>query len=269
MGDDSSAETSITWNDALETLVAEEAEKCGGLAWLHAEAERYYSHKTNWVAIPVIILSTVNGFLSGSSSTLFASNQVASSIGVGMISLFTGIVSTIGSYFAWAKRTEAHRISAIQYQKMSKFLAIELTLPKVERIAAKDILKITKDQIERLLEISPAIPLQIIDQYKKTFNVADGPAQPEIIAGFKKIVINKWVAPDAEGQEEEKVRVSFNQYVPASMIVPPSYTSKAMIPRPPTRSLQLQKRSSSSSAAQAQAQAQTQQEKKPQEPVLV
>lgn len=264
MGDDSSTEMTITWNDALETLVAEEAEKCGGLAWLHAEAERYYSHKTNWVAIPVIILSTVNGFLSGSSSTLFASNQVASSIGVGMISLFTGIVSTIGSYFAWAKRTEAHRISAIQYQKMSKFLAIELTLPKVERIAAKDILKITKDQIERLLEISPAIPLQIVAQYKKTFNITDGPAQPEIIAGFKKIVINKWVAPEV-GEEEEKVRISFNQYAPVSMIVPSYAAAKAMVPRPPTKGLPLQKRTSSAPAA---APAQTQ-EKKPQEPVLV
>jgi hypothetical protein len=264
MGDDSSAEMTITWNDALETLVAEEAEKCGGLAWLHAEAERYYSHKTNWVAIPVIILSTVNGFLSGSSSTLFASNQVASSIGVGMISLFTGIVSTIGSYFAWAKRTEAHRISAIQYQKMSKFLAIELTLPKVERIAAKDILKITKDQIERLLEISPAIPLQIVAQYKKTFNVADGPAQPEIIGGFKKIVINKWVAPEIGEQGEEKVRISFNQYAPISMIAPSS-SGKAIVPKPPARLLQLQKRPVPAAAA-AQAQAQ---EKKPQEPVLV
>jgi hypothetical protein len=186
-----------------------------------------------------------------------------------MISLFTGIVSTIGSYFDWAKRTEAHRISAIQYQKMSKFLAIELTLPKVERIAAKDILKITKDQIERLLEISPAIPLQIVGQYKKTFNVADGPAQPEIIAGFKKIIINKWVAPEAGEQGEEKVRISFNQYAPISMIAPSS-VSKANVPRPPARLLQLQKRPVAAAAAAAAAATQAQQqENRPQEPVLV
>jgi hypothetical protein len=107
-----------------------------------------------------------------------------------MVSLFTGVLSTIGSYFAWAKRTEAHRISAIQYQKISKFLAIELSLPKAERVAAKDILKITRDQIERLMEISPAIPESIIAKYKKVFPIRDT-AQPEVIEGFKKVFINK------------------------------------------------------------------------------
>jgi len=154
----------ITWNDSLETLVAEEAEKCGGLSWLHSECERYFSVHTNWIALPVIILSTVNGFLSGSSQTIF-SNPQTSSIGLGVVSLFTGVLSTIGSYFSWAKRTEAHRISAIQYQKIAKFLAIELSLPKSERVAAKDILKITREQIERLMEISPAVPELIITRY--------------------------------------------------------------------------------------------------------
>jgi hypothetical protein len=150
-------ETTITWNDSLETLVAEEAERCAGLSWLHTECEKYFSVHTNCIALPVIILSTVNGFLSGSSQTIFTNAQV-SSIALGVVSLFTGVLSTLGSYFAWAKRTEAHRISAIQYQKISKFLTIELTLPKTERIAAKDILKITREQIERLEHHSKLAP---------------------------------------------------------------------------------------------------------------
>lgn len=195
----------ISWNDSLERLVAEESERCGGLSWLHTESERYFSLRNNSVAIPVIILSTVNGFLSGSSSTLF-SNPVTSSIGVGLVSLFTGILSTLGSYFAWAKRTEAHRISGIQYQKLSRALAIELSLPKSERIGAKDILKVTKEQIERLMEISPAIPLAVVELYKKTFPERDTIAQPEVIAGFKKVHINKWV-PDAVETGKVQVRI--------------------------------------------------------------
>jgi len=181
----------ISWNDSLETLVAEEAEKCGGLSWLHAECEKYFSFRTNSIALPVIILSTVNGFLSGSSQSIFSNGQVAS-IGLGVLSLFTGVISTIGSYFAWAKRTEAHRISSLQYQKISKFLTIELSLPKDERVAAKDILKITREQIERLMEISPAVPDSIIYKYKNRFKNNTGVAQPEIIEGFKKVTINKF-----------------------------------------------------------------------------
>lgn len=181
----------ISWNDSLETLVAEEAEKCGGLSWLHAECEKYFSLRTNCIALPVIILSTVNGFLSGSSQSIFSNGQVAS-IGLGVLSLFTGVLSTVGSYFAWAKRTEAHRISSLQYQKIAKFLTIELSLPKDERIAAKDILKITREQIERLMEISPAVPEYIIYKYKNRFKNNTGVAQPEIIEGFKKVTINKF-----------------------------------------------------------------------------
>jgi hypothetical protein len=195
----------ISWNDSLENLVAQESERCGGLSWLHTESERYFSLRNNWVAIPVIVLSTVNGFLSGSSSTLF-NNPVTSSIGVGLVSLFTGILSTLGSYFAWAKRTEAHRISGIQYQKLSRSLAIELSLPKSERIGAKDILKVTKEQIERLMEISPAIPVAVVELYKKTFPDREEIAQPEVIAGFKKVHINKWV-PDAIDSGKVAVRI--------------------------------------------------------------
>ena len=197
----------ITWNDSLETLVAEEAEKCGGLSWLHSECERYFSIHTNWIALPVIILSTVNGFLSGSSQTIF-SNPQTSSIGLGVVSLFTGVLSTIGSYFSWAKRTEAHRISAIQYQKIAKFLAIELSLPKSERVAAKDILKITREQIERLMEISPAVPELIITRYKNRFKNTNNIAQPEIIEGFKKVHINKFVE---SAPELDKIRVDIRR----------------------------------------------------------
>jgi hypothetical protein len=115
-----------------------------------------------------------------------------SSIALGVVSLFTGVLSTLGSYFAWAKRTEAHRISSIQYQKISKFLAIELSLPKAERVAAKDILKITRDQIERLMEISPAVPESILVKYKLRFKDITDVSHPEIIQGLKKVVINKY-----------------------------------------------------------------------------
>ena len=198
--DDSNIEPTITWNDSLEILVAEEAERSAGLSWLHAECEKYFSVHTNCIALPVIILSTVNGFLSGSSQTIFTNPQV-SSIALGVVSLFTGVLSTLGSYFSWAKRTEAHRISSIQYQKISKFLAIELSLPKAERVAAKDILKITRDQIERLMEISPAVPECILAKYKLRFKDIDNVAHPEMIQGLKKVVINKY----------EEVEVAVNE----------------------------------------------------------
>lgn len=186
MSDDSKE---ITYNSALERLIAEEAERCAGLSWLHGKAEAYFSIRNTCITLPTIVLSTLVGFLSGSSSSIFNEPTMAS-IGIGSVSLFTGVISTIGNYFAFAKRTEAHRIAAIQYSKLSRFLSIELTLPKSERIAAKDVLKITKDSIERLLETSPAIPESIIKSYKHHFKDYHDVAHPDITNGLRKVYIN-------------------------------------------------------------------------------
>ena len=204
MSDD---QENISWNPALETLIAEEAERCSGLSWLHTQCEEYFAYRTNFIALPVIILSTVNGFLSGSSQMIF-SNPTTSSIGIGAVSLFTGVLSTLGSYFSWAKRTEAHRISAIQYKKISRFLTIELSLPKTERIQAKDILKLAREQIERLLEISPAVPEAIQEKYKSKFRANTDVAHPEIISGLNKVFINKTEPHKPQEVKESNVRVT-------------------------------------------------------------
>jgi hypothetical protein len=196
----------ITYNSALEKLIAEEAERCSGLSWLHNKAEAYYSLRNTWIALPTIILSTVVGFLSGTSTSIF-SNPMTASVGIGSVSLFTGVISTIGTFYGFAKRTEAHRIASIQYSKLGRFLSIELTLPKSERIAAKDVLKITKDSIERLLETSPAIPESIIKEYKETFKDYTDVAHPDITNGLRKVFIYSREVASPVGETPVRIQV--------------------------------------------------------------
>jgi hypothetical protein len=196
----------ITYNSALEKLIAEEAERCSGLSWLHNKAEAYYSLRNTWIALPTIILSTVVGFLSGTSTSIF-SNPMTASVGIGSVSLFTGVISTIGTFYGFAKRTEAHRIASIQYSKLGRFLSIELTLPKSERIAAKDVLKITKDSIERLLETSPAVPESIIKEYKETFKEYTDVAHPDITNGLRKVFIYSREVASPVGETPVRIQV--------------------------------------------------------------
>jgi len=178
----------VSWNTSLETLIGQEGEKCSGLAWLYTESERYFNARNNYIALPVIVLSTVTGFISGSSQILFT-NASTASIGVGGVSLFTGILSTIGSYFSWAKKAEACRITALQYSKLLKFITIEMTLPKDERIRAKDMLKMIRETVERLLETSPAVPPHIIAEYKAKFDSKTDITHPEMTTGIIKLNI--------------------------------------------------------------------------------
>ena len=181
----------ISWNNALEKLLAEEGEKALGLAWLHNQCEAYYGARTNWITIPVIVLSTLSGTASASSTTFFAGNMTMGSLGIGCISILCGVLNTVSSYFAYAKRTEAHRIADIQFNKVYRFIAVEMTLPRTERIRARDMLKIVREQVERLAETSPPIPEFVVEKFKHTFRKDyKDVAQPDITNGLRRIKVN-------------------------------------------------------------------------------
>ena len=193
----------ITYNPALEELIACEAERCAGLSWMHTKAEAYFSIRNTMVALPTIVLSTLVGFLSGSSSSIFTEPTIAS-LGIGGVSLFTGVLSTVGTFFSFAKRAEGHRIAGIQYSKISRSLTIELTLPRAERISASDLLKMTRDAIERQLETSPPVPEAIIADFKAKFKDPEV-AVPDIANGIHKVVVNGRVlnSPPATTRPED------------------------------------------------------------------
>ena len=164
---------SINWTTRLEEHLKETGERSNCYAWLHKKAEKKYSNLTTFIDLPVIVGSTIAGTLSIGSSGLFGDNETTASMGIGILSLCVGVVNTIGSYFAWSKRAESHRISAIQYSKLFRFISIELALPREERIACADLLKIVRETYERLQEVSKLIPQEIIDEFKSKFTTYD------------------------------------------------------------------------------------------------
>jgi hypothetical protein len=181
----------VTWNSRLEEYFASTGEKSHCLSILHKQAEALYSQRRNWIDLPVIVLSSVVGFLSVGSSTMFAGDEVMASVGLGVGSLLVSVLNTTGSYFGWAKRAEGHRISAIHFGKLYRFLNIEMALPRDERMSPKDLLKHTKDAYDRLQEISPILPPEIIQSFKKQFNRPEYKdiTMPEETNGLEKIVI--------------------------------------------------------------------------------
>jgi hypothetical protein len=160
----------IAWNSRLEIYFCSTGEKAHGLAWIHDKCEALYSKRRTFIDLPVIVCSGVLGFLSVGSSSMFVGQGNISSIAVGIGSLFVSVLNTIGSYFQFAKRAEGHRIASIQYAKLYRFLNIEMSLPREDRMSAYELLKITKETFDRLQEISPMVAPEIIDEFKKTFS---------------------------------------------------------------------------------------------------
>ena len=207
MGDNSSQGISanISWTTALEEYFASTGEKASGLAWVHKKAEAIYSNRRTYIDLPVIIGSGVIAFLNAGSSSLFPDQRIASTaLGVG--SLFMGILNSFGTYFGWAKRAEGHRISAIHYAKLYRFISVELRLPRSERMSPHDLLKYVKDQYDRLAEISPMVPEIVIHEFQNKFKNQKDISKPEEANGLHKIDIYRDVDDDDSMKEMPDMR---------------------------------------------------------------
>ena len=184
----------IQWTDKLENYLASTGEKAHCLSWVHKRSEQLYSTRRTFIDMPVIVGSSIIGFLNAGSSTMFDDPRI-SSIALGIGSLIVGILNTTGAYFGWAKRAEGHRISSIHYSKLYRFITVELSLPRDERMKPSDFLKYVKDQYDRLQEISPLIPPSIIREFQSKFSKYTEISKPEEANGLEKIEIYHEVSP--------------------------------------------------------------------------
>lgn len=178
----------VSWSSALEDYFASTGEKAHCLSYLHKRSEMIYSSRRTWIDLPVIVLSSVVGFMSVGSSSMFADATMAS-VGLGIGSLTVSVLQTVNTYFGWSKRAEGHRIASIQYARLYRFLNIEMNLPRNERSTPTDLLKNTQEQYDRLAEISPLLPQLALDEFKTKFAKETEISKPEEANGLEKIVI--------------------------------------------------------------------------------
>ena len=178
----------LSWSENLEKFFASTGEKANCLSWIHKRSEEIYAHRRTFIDLPIVVISSVTGFCSVGSSTMFEDQRMASII-LGVCSLLVSVLNTTGSYFGWSKKAEGHRISSIQYARLFRFLKIEMSLPREERMTPLDLLKHTKDQYDRLAEISPLIPPEIIREFNSKFKEYKDISKPSEVNGLESIEI--------------------------------------------------------------------------------
>jgi hypothetical protein len=178
----------VEWSSQVEDILAMEGERCRGLAWIHTRAETLTATYNTYIQVPVIILSTLAGTASVGSSTLFDGDTKTASIAIGLVSIGVGIMNTLGGFFAFAKRAEAHRIAHLSYSKLSAKIGIELSLPRDERAGAESLLIHVRETMERLAETTPNCPQSIVNDFNKTFkDNEENVALPVEVNGIHKI----------------------------------------------------------------------------------
>ena len=181
------------WTKQQENLMAEWADKAGCYRWLHDRCEKKYSFMNMWITIPVIILSTLtgtanfalDGFIPADDPDMKKYAQAA----IGGVSIFAGILTTLGNFLRFAQGSEAHRVAGIAWGKFQRQIAVELAIAPKDRIDCMDFLKICRAELDRLIEQSPPVPDDVIGEFKKEFEDKPNVKKPEICDGMEHTTI--------------------------------------------------------------------------------
>jgi hypothetical protein len=177
------------WTKQQETLMAEWADKAGCYRWLHDRCEKKYSMMNMWITIPVIILSTLtgtanfalDGFIPPEEENMKKYAQAT----IGGVSIFAGILTTLGNFLRFAQGSESHRVAGIAWGKFQRQIAVELAIAPKDRIDCMDFLKICRAELDRLIEQSPPVPDDVIQEFKKEFEDKPTVKKPEICDGME------------------------------------------------------------------------------------
>lgn len=159
----------VEWKEEHEKILVEWADKAMCYRWLHSKSHQRYSSKHAWYTIPVIIMSTLTGTANFAQDKFPPEYKSIAQMGIGAVNIFAGIITTIAQFLKIGELNEAHRVSAIAWDKFYRNIKIELAKSPEERMHVNQMLKMCKEEFDRLMETSPTINDITIELFKKTF----------------------------------------------------------------------------------------------------
>ena len=164
---------SAEWTVEHEKILVEWADKAMCYRWLHSRSNAMFSSLNAWYTIPVIIISTLTGTANFAQERVPLKYQSFFVMIVGGFNLLAGIITTIQQFLKITQLNEAHRVSSIAWDKFYRNIKIELAKHPDERLNVTQMIKISKEEFDRLMETSPVIPDKIINRFKYEFRNVD------------------------------------------------------------------------------------------------
>ena len=173
----------VDWTLEHEQILVEWADKAMCYRWLHSRSNVMYNSLNAWYTIPVIVISTLTGTANFAQERVPLQYQSMFVMIVGGFNILAGIITTIQQFLKITQLNEAHRVSSIAWDKFYRNIKIELAKHPSERIDVKQMIKMSKEEFDRLMETSPNIPEKIVNEFKNNFSrqqMFDKIIKPEI-----------------------------------------------------------------------------------------
>ncbi len=150
--------------------------------YLHELSFRMYQTQNYCFTMPVIIVSTLSGTASFSTTLFPVGMQPFVPMVVGMLNIGVGIVQTISQFLKIAEMSEGHRVAAIAYGKFSRNISTELSLSEQNRTYdGYEFVQICRSEIDRLIEQSPIIPIEVLQGFDTNSKFNNIKYKPDIL----------------------------------------------------------------------------------------
>jgi hypothetical protein len=160
------------WKEEQEIILKKWSDKGLCFKLMHERAYKRFWCLNAWFNIPVIIISTITGTGNFASSALGGGSSNFIFI-LGGLNIFSGILATINTYVGVAQKMEGHRFSSSNWDKFTRKIQIELAQLRSDRVKVKTFLKQCAEEYNRLIEMSPIIPNDIIKWFTTVIETGD------------------------------------------------------------------------------------------------
>jgi len=186
----------LVWDDAIEKILSELGDEAQINAYLHKKAQEHFTIKNIQYQLPIIILSALSGtgnFISAN----FPDYSEYIILGVGGVSIFTSIISSVAQFLQISQLGENHRMSYLSWEKFHSTIKFQLKKRKIARDNIKDFIGLIIPEYQRLKEISADIPKHILENMKNNKKKLKDMQVPYMLNGFHP------VTPYQEEEEDD------------------------------------------------------------------
>ena len=189
-----SSDITFSWNTSQEVLLKGISERANCMRWLHNQCQLHFEYYNFYLTIPNVIISTLNGSFTMSLNSLFTSpeSQKVATTMIGLISIFSAILTTLNQYVKSQQMMESHRAAGLSYSKLHRVITNELALRRDQRSNALDFLKSIRQEQDRLENTSPSILPKIIAKFNIQF-ASRQIEKPEIAGDLDETDVNRSV----------------------------------------------------------------------------
>ena len=159
-----------SWHPQQEKVLKMWGEQSACYRYMHFKAYQRFKNMNIRFTLPVIILSTVTGTANFAQDTFPLAARPYAPLVIGGLNLVAAIMTTIAQFLKVSELTESHRVSSVDFGKLSRSIRLQLALPVFERsYNGTKFLEMCRADFDRLVAQCPTIPSIIIKNFEHRF----------------------------------------------------------------------------------------------------